>query len=379
MASRKSHVFGERRAADGGAVSFFENGARFPGFCAKQNPAKTKAGESMRRPGVAWLGLAAAAGLWLAAIHVETPRLEETLSAGADKTLREKLGPAAKALASGRDLRVEGLVFDESARAETLAAIRALPGVKNVADALAPPPALSPYEWRAAWDGAALRLSGAAPSPAARAALEAAARKVAPGARIVDDMSYASGAPTGFVEQAAGLLTTLSRSRGGEAHLRDKVASLEVKAAGRADERAAQSSVKPNSSSAATATAAAGAPGPAPARRVALAAAPEPAKVEDCRVALARTAGAAAIGFEGAVRLTAVSEAPLKALAAAAKACPGAVVEIAGTGDEPELSWRRAEAVAAFLLAQGLSPRDLDVTGQGEVAPAGVVVVLRVK
>jgi hypothetical protein len=35
MASRKSRVFGERRAAGGQAVSFFENRARFPGFCAK--------------------------------------------------------------------------------------------------------------------------------------------------------------------------------------------------------------------------------------------------------------------------------------------------------------------------------------------------------
>jgi OOP family OmpA-OmpF porin len=327
---------------------------------------------------MAWLGLAAAAGLWVAAIHVETPRLEETLSADADKILRENLGLAGKVLASGRDLRVEGLAFDESARAETIAAIRALPGVKNVADALAPPPARSPYEWRAAWDGAALKLSGAAPSPAARAALNAAARKAAPGARIVDDMSYASGAPPGFVDQAAGLLAALSRSRGGEARLRDKIASLDAKTAGKAEQPAAQSSDKPNLSATGSPKAATGGPGPARAQKAASDPARKPAPAEDCRTALARTAGAAAIGFEGAVRLTAASEAPLKALAAAAKACPGAVVRIAGSGGEPELSWRRAEAVAAFLLAQGLAPRDLDIAGQGEAPPTGVV-VLRVK
>ncbi len=199
----------------------------------------------MGRPGMGWLGLAAAAGLWLAASDVVTPRLEETLSAGAENILRQKLGPTAKVFASGRDLRIEGLVFDGSARAETLAAIRTLPGVKSVADGLAPPPSLWPYEWRAAWDGAALELFGAAPSPAARAALNAAARKAAPGARIVDDMSYASGAPPGFVEKAASLLPALVQSRGGEARLRGKVASLDVKEAKKADARAAQSSGKP--------------------------------------------------------------------------------------------------------------------------------------
>ncbi len=333
----------------------------------------------MRRPGMGWLGLAAAAGLWLAAIDVVTPRLEETLSAGAENILREKLGPTAKVFVSGRDLRIEGLVFDGSARAETVAAIRALPGVKSVADDLAPPPLLSPYQWRAAWDGAALEFSGATPSPAARAALNAAARKAAPAARIVDDMRYASGAPPGFVEQAAGLLPALVHSRGGEARLRDKIASINVKAASRADERAAESAGKPNMSPAPVAKAPTeaktsvpkqmAAPDPAPKPT------PKPAPVENCKTALAREAGAAAIGFDGAVRLSAGSAAPLKALAAAARACPGAYLEIAGSGGEPELSWRRAEAVAAFLLAEGLAPWTLDIAVRGEAGPRGGVAI----
>ncbi len=339
----------------------------------------------MGRPGMGWLGLAAAAGLWLAAIDVVTPGLEATLSAGAENILREKLGPTAKVFASGRDLRIEGLVFDGSARAETLAAIRALPGVKSVADGLAPPPALSPYEWRGVWDGAALRLSGAAPSPAARAALNAAARKAAPAARIVDDMSYASGAPPGFVERAAGLLAALVQSRGGEARLRGKVASLDVKEAKKADARAAESSSKPNLAPAPVAKAETGQRSPVPAQtaapRQAPKPAPKPAHVEDCKTALARTAGAAAIGFEGAVRLTADAQGLLKALAASAKACPGAVLEIAGVGGEAELAWRRAEAVAAVLLAEGIAPRDLDIAGEGKAPPTGggVAIAIQVK
>lgn len=316
----------------------------------------------MRRPGMGWLGLAAAAGLWLALIQVETPRIEKNLSARADTILREKLGPTAKVFALGRDLHVEGLVFDGSPRAETLAALRALPGVKNVADHLAPPPPASPFVWRAAWDGATLKFWGAAPSPAARAALVAAARKAAPGARIVDDMSYASGAPPGFSQRAAGLLPALVQSRGGEARLSDQVATLDVKPANKPDQRATKTATSAQSPAPPPA-----APHPAPK--------PAPKPVEDCKTVLARTARAAAIGFEGAVRLTPESEAPLKALAAAARACPGAALEVTGSGGAPDLSWRRAEAVAAFLLAEGVAPNHLDIDGDGEGQPADGVAI----
>ncbi len=322
----------------------------------------------MRRPGMGWLGLAAAAGLWLALIQVETPGIEKGLSARAETIVREKLGSTAKVFARGRDLRIEGLVFDGSPRAETLAALRALPGVKNVADDLAPPPPASPFAWRAAWDGATLELSGAASSPAAREALNAAARKAAPGARIVDHMNYASGAPPGFSERAANLLRALVQSRGGVARLSDQVATLDVKPPDKPDQRAAASPAT-SARSPAPPRQAVSKPAPNPPPK------PAPKPVEDCRTALARTARAAAIGFEGAVGLTPELEAPLKALAAAARACPGAALEVAGSGGAPDLSWRRAEAVAAFLLAEGVAPNHLDIDGQGGKQPAGGVAI----
>jgi OmpA-OmpF porin, OOP family len=323
----------------------------------------------MRRPGIFWLGLAAAAGLWLALIEVETPKLEATLSSGAEAIVREKLGPTAKVFASGRDLRIEGLVFDGSPRAETLAALRALPGVKDVADDLAPPPAASPFVWRAAWNGATLELSGATPSPAARAALNAAARKAAPGARIVDNMNYASGAPPGFSESAANLLQALAQSRGGAARLSDRVATLDIKPASKPDQRADEAT---NERSPASPQQAASRPSPDPA--------PKPVKkpAEDCNATLARKARAAAIEFEGAVELAPQSEAALKALAAAAKSCPGVALEVVGSGGAPDLSWRRAETVAAVLLAEGVAPYNLDIDGAGdERSPGGVAIQVK--
>ncbi len=274
---------------------------------------------------MAWWGLVAAAGLWFAAIQVETPRIEGDLSAHAENILREKLGPAAIVFARGRDLRIEGPVSDESARAETLAALRASPGVKSVADAMR-----------------------SIPRPPAAAARPAASPPPAP-----------------------------IESGGGEARPRDKIALLDRNAAAKPPARADASAPKPDAPPAPVALAPPPAPTPTPLPPPAPAPAPKP--VADCKTALAQAAGAAAIGFDDAGQLTAASQAPLKALAAAAKACPGAVLEIAGAGGGPELSWRRAEAAAAFLLAEGLAPGDLEIDASGAGRPNGGGVALQVK
>ncbi|MCI4679481.1 OmpA family protein [Rhodoblastus acidophilus] len=344
----------------------------------------------MRRPGIWWIGLAAATGLWLALIHFEAPKLESGLAARADAVLREKLGGSATVFAQGRDLRVAGLIFDQSARAGALAALRALPGAGRVEDDLKPPPPLSPYAWRAARNGADLVLGGATPTPAARAALVEAARKAAPGARIVDDMIYASGAPPDFVVRAAALLPALAHLRHGEARLRDGAATLAGEAANEAEYRAVASAaaglpvkldVPPPGAPRPETTADSGVKTLPPSQSaVTRPAAPPmsalaPKAAEDCNAALARMARATPVQFENAARLTPASKAPLKALAAAAKACPSATLAISGLSDSAsergdDLSWRRAEAVAAFLLAEGVEPQSLHISGPGEGRPA---------
>jgi OOP family OmpA-OmpF porin len=167
------------------------------------------------------MGLAPVLALWLALIQFETGPLEQELAGRADAVLRERLGEGASASAQGRDVAVSGTIFDESARAATLSEVAALPGVRRVADALGTPPPLAPYVWRAIRDGAMVSLSGGVPSPKLRAALVAAARQEAPQAQIIDEMAYASGAPSGFAEKAAAALPLLGHLQSGEAQLRD--------------------------------------------------------------------------------------------------------------------------------------------------------------
>jgi len=187
--------------------------------------------------GMGWLGLASALALWLALIHFETPPFEQGLAARADAIVRERLGDAASVEAEGRDLRLSGLIFDESERQGARDAVAALPGVRLVADSLAPPP-LAPFSWRVSWDGSVVTLSGAVPSPAARATLLAAAKTDFPAARIVDEMAYASGAPAGFAAAAAKVLPALAQLQSGEAQWRGEALALAGKAATSADYRA---------------------------------------------------------------------------------------------------------------------------------------------
>jgi len=109
--------------------------------------------------------------------------------------------------------------------------------VRRVADSLAPPP-LAPFSWRVSWDGSVVTLSGAVPSPAARATLLAAAKTDFPAARIADEMAYASGAPAGFAAAAAKVLPALAQLQSGEAQWRGEALALAGKAATSADYRA---------------------------------------------------------------------------------------------------------------------------------------------
>jgi OOP family OmpA-OmpF porin len=78
----------------------------------------------------------------------------------------------------------------------------------------------------------------------------------------------------------------------------------------------------------------------------------------------------------GSARLVAESAATLDAVAAEAKACPGADFEISGHTDDIgvvtenlDLSRRRAEHVLVYLVAAGVAPERLRAVGYGEGQP----------
>ncbi len=180
----------------------------------------------MCQPQKWWIGLLPLLALWFGLNLFETAGVEHDLAGSADAALAKSVGEPGFSVASGRDVSLNGWVFDESTRPAALAAAAAIPGVRLVTDGLSQPPAQKPYLWSAALDGGALTLSGAAPSPVERAAIVAAAQKALPQARVVDQMSFFSGAPAAFSDKAGGALQVLAHLTSGQAQLRDSELSV---------------------------------------------------------------------------------------------------------------------------------------------------------
>ena len=164
----------------------------------------------MIQPRKWWPGLLPLLALWVVLNRHETPRLEAAIAGAADAALAGVASVQAAPAVFGRDVFLPGNVFDAAGRAEALAAAQAAPGVRRVIDELESPPALAAYLWRASLDKDVLILSGAVDRPQTRAALVAAAEKSAPGARVIDQMTFFAGAPPEFAAQAEAALAALS-------------------------------------------------------------------------------------------------------------------------------------------------------------------------
>lgn len=192
----------------------------------------------MCQPEKWWIGLLPLLGLWLLLNRLETIRIESDIVGRADAALAQVSGERGFSVAAGRDVSLNGWIFSEEERSNALAAAAAA-GVRVVADGLSEPLAQDPYVWRATREGAAVVLAGAAPSPKERAAIVAAAREQMPGARVVDQMAYFSGAPKNFTAQARGALQVLAHLAAGGAQLRGGELTLSGKAASLAEYQAA--------------------------------------------------------------------------------------------------------------------------------------------
>jgi OOP family OmpA-OmpF porin len=187
-----------------------------------------------------WIGLLPLLALWLGVNTFARAPVEGDLARRANAALERIIGEPGLAIVAGRDVSVNGQIFDESTRAEALAAVAALPGVRKVNDGLSLPPTANPWLWRAVLEGGVLTISGATPSPRERAAVAAAAQKTLPQAtRVVDQSSFFSGAPGDFVVKAEGALQVLAHLSVGEAQLRGDKLSVSGETATPADYQAA--------------------------------------------------------------------------------------------------------------------------------------------
>ena len=186
-----------------------------------------------------WIGLLPLLALWLGVNMFAIAPVEGDLAGRANAALERVTGDPGFSVAAGRDVSLNGRIFDESTRSAALAAVAALPGVRKVTDGLNPPPPANPWLWRAVLENGVLTISGASPSPRERTAVAAAAQKILPQARVVDQSSFFTGAPADFVAKAEGALQILAHLSAGEVQLRDADLSVSGETATPADYQAA--------------------------------------------------------------------------------------------------------------------------------------------
>ena len=96
-----------------------------------------------------WIGLLPLLALWLGVNMVAIAPVEGDLARRANAALERVTGDPGFSVAAGRDVSLNGRIFDESTRSAALAAVAALPGVRKVTDGLSPPPPANPWLWRA--------------------------------------------------------------------------------------------------------------------------------------------------------------------------------------------------------------------------------------
>ena len=146
---------------------------------------------------ISWLAVVPLLIVWLVTNLLMTERVEMELATRAVAAIGTVIGKPSVSVA-GRDAIVGGLAFSTQGSEAALNAVRDTPGIRLVQSAITLVPVAKPYGFEGKRDGDRLVLSGNVPDPATRAKLLRAAKASAPGATVVDDMTYARGAPDGF-------------------------------------------------------------------------------------------------------------------------------------------------------------------------------------
>lgn len=185
----------------------------------------------MIRPSKCWIGLLPLLALWGLANWVKTTPIEADLTQRAAVAAGKSGLESASVSVAGRDVRVAGLVED-ARRGGAVAAIDSESGVRLVdASAMRALPLAQPYGWNARREGSQVVLGGVVPNAQARANVLAAAKAAIPGADIVDEMSYAAGAPANFESAAAYALAGLGGLSAGQVGLSNQAYSIHGQAA----------------------------------------------------------------------------------------------------------------------------------------------------
>jgi OmpA-OmpF porin, OOP family len=270
-----------------------------------------------------------------------------------------------KVTLSDNKVTLSGMTRELGGREAIAAALKNLPEGYSVAanEVKAPPFIFQAYKDPVA---VTLTLTGYVPDNNVHAALVAAAGRKFFSEKVVDNLKASIGAPAGFAAAVAPALGALSRLSTGTLVVTDR----EVKLSGDALYEAAATQIR----------AGLGKDFPQgwqfkPEISVKPAAAPVDATV--CQQLFADLLGKARIRFEsGKADIVADSAGLLDRLIETALRCPNANIEVAGhtdsDGEEPanqELSEKRAQAVADYLVKAGLPANRFTPVGYGSTQP----------
>jgi OOP family OmpA-OmpF porin len=190
-----------------------------------------------------WLIVLPLLMIWLVANVVMTERVENDLAARAGAAVGSILDKPA-VMVEGRDAILTGTAFNAQGSDDARKAALGTPGLRLVDAVIAVVPLAKPYRFGAKRDGDKLVLSGNVPNPSARAKLLQAAKASAPGVTVVDEMSYAQGAPAGFEVVASYGMAEAGKLANAEMSLSDKAYSVSGRAPTAAIYRAALAAVQ---------------------------------------------------------------------------------------------------------------------------------------
>ena len=144
-----------------------------------------------------WLAVLPLFIIWVVANLVMTGHVESQLAARAGTAVGTAIEQPSLRIA-GRDATLGGVAYTAQGAEAAVNAVRETPGVRLVESAISLVPVARPYGFESRRDGDRLILSGNVPDPAVRAKLLQAAKVSAPGITVVDELTYARGAPDGF-------------------------------------------------------------------------------------------------------------------------------------------------------------------------------------
>src|SRR5437879_731021 len=143
-----------------------------------------------------WPGVIPLVVFWAIAAWTSTPPLESDLAARSASALKDTVLDKTRIAVAGRDVTFAADAFSEDGRRSAVAAVEAVPGVRQVNDETRLVPEAKPFVWSAERDVVRVTLRGNGPLPASKGRLLDAARAGLAGVEVVDQMNMSRGAHT---------------------------------------------------------------------------------------------------------------------------------------------------------------------------------------